>query len=111
MEHHAHCARRAITVPVAHGRIMAVSRDEIGAPPGIIIHQRVNRHARPVAVDISVPAGHTVPHVQQLLNPAPQPPVASQVYPVAAGPILNMVPVLLTVFAIGISVTLHVYNI
>jgi len=102
MEHHVHCARRAITVPVAHGRIMAVSRDEIGAPPGIIIHQRVNRHARPVAVDISVPAGHIGPHVQQLLNPAPQPPAVSTVYPVAVGPTIPMVPVRLTVFVIGI---------
>ena len=101
MEHHAHYARRVITVPVAHGRIMAVSRDEIGAPPGIIIHQRDNRHARPVAVDITVPGGRTVPHVQQLLNPGPRPPTVSPVYPVAVGLIIHMVPVRQTVFAIG----------
>ena len=86
----------------AHGHVMP----DIMAHPPMGIH-----HVQHVVLATIVPAERTVPHVQQLLNPAPQPPTISQVYPVAVGPTIPMVPVLLTVFAVGISVTLHVYNI
>ena len=86
----------------AHGHVM----QDIMAHPPMGIH-----HVQHVVLATIVLVGHTVPHVQQLLNPDPQPPAVSEVYPVAVGPTLPMVPVLLTVFAVGISVTLHVYNI
>ena len=75
-----------------HGHVM---RDTM------VLRQMGIHHVPHAVLATIVLVGHTVPHVQQLLNPAPQPPTISPVYPVAVGLIIHMVPVRQTVFAIG----------
>lgn len=80
---------------------MVVFRDEIGAPPGIIIQHLGTADAMHAVMDITVPGERTVLVVPTWSHRGPQPPLIYAVYPVAVGLILNMVPVRLTVFAIG----------
>ena len=94
--------QRATHQTHVHGHVM---RDTM------VLRQMVIHHVPHAVLATIVPAGHTVPHVQQLLNPAPQPPAVSLVYPVAVGRIIHMVPVLLTVFATGFSVMIPQHSI
>lgn len=80
--------RLAMVMDVIHATINQIILNTLAVQHQIHVHGHVMRdtmvlrqmgihHVRTVVRVITVPAERTVPHVQQLLNPAPQPPAVS----------------------------------